>query len=126
MGLMQREDELQEIVQLVGSDALPDDQQMLLEVARLAREYFLQQNAYHEVDTYCSLDKQYKMMQAIKRFHDMAFKALRERVPVAEIAKLASKDELVKTKFERDFDSELAKVYRQMDDEFAKLMGGAQ
>jgi V/A-type H+-transporting ATPase subunit A len=74
MNILQREDELQEIVQLVGSDALPEDQQLLLEVARLIREYFLQQNAYHEVDTYCSMDKQLKMLQAIRKFHDMAFR----------------------------------------------------
>jgi V/A-type H+-transporting ATPase subunit A len=125
MELLQKEDELQEIVQLVGSDALPDDQQLLLEVARLVREYFLQQNAYHEVDTYCSFDKQYKMMQAIKKYHDMAFKALRERASVADIASIQSKDELTKTKFERDFEGELQKVYDMMEDEFAKLMGGA-
>ncbi len=125
MNILQREDELQEIVQLVGSDALPDDQQLLLEVARLIREYFLQQNAYHEVDTYCSLEKQYKMMQAIRKFNDLAFRALKERVSVEEIASVKSKDELTKTKFEADFDGELAKVYKMMEDEFAKLMGGS-
>jgi V/A-type H+-transporting ATPase subunit A len=113
MNILQREDELQEIVQLVGSDALPEDQQLLLEVARLIREYFLQQNAYHEVDTYCSMDKQLKM-----------FRALKERVPVEDIASVTSKDELTKTKFEADFDGELAKVYKMMDDEFEKLIGG--
>jgi V/A-type H+-transporting ATPase subunit A len=124
MNILQREDELQEIVQLVGSDALPEDQQLLLEVARLIREYFLQQNAYHPVDTYCSMDKQLKMMQAIRKFHDLAFRALKERVPMQDIISVASKDELTKTKFEAEFDIELQKVYDLMDKEFEDLIGG--
>jgi V/A-type H+-transporting ATPase subunit A len=126
MGLMQREDELQEIVQLVGSDTLPEDQQLLLEVARLVREYFLQQNAYHDVDTYASLEKQYKMMQAIRRYNDMAFRALKDGATIGDIIALKCKDELTKTKFEEHFDDELAKVYRMMDDEFKRLGEGSQ
>ncbi len=124
MNILQREDELQEIVQLVGSDALPEDQQLLLEVARLIREYFLQQNAYHEVDTYCSMDKQLKMMQAIRKFHDLAFRALKERVPMQDIIDVTSKDDLIKTKYEEDFDGDLQRVYGLMDKEFEDLMGG--
>ena len=60
-GLLQVEAELQEIVQLVGSDALPVDQQLTLEVARMIREYFLQQNGFHEVDAFCSVDLHYKL-----------------------------------------------------------------
>ncbi len=55
MELLQKEAELQEIVQLVGSDALPEEQKLTLEVARMIREIFLQQNAYHPVDTYSPL-----------------------------------------------------------------------
>ncbi len=126
MNLLQREDELQEIVQLVGSDTLPDDQQLVLEVARLVREYFLQQNAYHDVDTFCALDKQFKMMQAIRRFHDLSAKAIKEGATIRDIAALRSKDELTKTKFEERFDSELAKVYAMMEDEFKRLEGGSK
>jgi len=126
MNLLQREDELQEIVQLVGSDTLPDDQQLVLEVARLVREYFLQQNAYHDVDTFCALDKQYKMMQAIRRFHDLGAKAIKEGAGIRDVAALKSKDELTKTKFEEHFDEELAKVYAMMEDEFKRIGGGAR
>jgi len=126
MNLLQREDELQEIVQLVGSDTLPDDQQLVLEVARLVREFFLQQNAYHDVDTFCSLDKQYKMMQSIRRFHDLSAKAIKEGAGIRDIAALKSKDELTKTKFEEKFDEELAKVYAMMEDEFKRIGGGAR
>ena len=59
-----------------GSDALPDDEQLTLEVARMIREYFLQQNAYHEVDTYCPLQKQHDMLAAIMVYDDLARKAL--------------------------------------------------
>ena len=79
------ESELQEIVQLVGQDALPEDQQLTLEVARYLREGFLQQNAFNEVDQYCSPEKSYLIWQAIKTFADEAFTALDAGVPIDEI-----------------------------------------
>ena len=82
---LDEESELQEIVQLVGKDALPDDQQLTLEVARYLREAHLQQNALHDVDTYCEPTKTYRIMSAIKTFSDEAFEALQAGVPVDEI-----------------------------------------
>ena len=82
---LDEEGELQEIVQLVGKDALPDDQQLTLEVARYLREAYLQQNALHDVDTYCPPEKTYNIMGAIKTFNDEAFEALEAGVPVEEI-----------------------------------------
>ncbi|MFU8866592.1 ATP synthase subunit A [Natronococcus sp.] len=83
--VLDEEDELQEIVQLVGKDALPEDQQLTLEVARYLREAWLQQNAFHDVDTYCDPKKTYRMLGAIKTFNDEAFDALEAGVPVEEI-----------------------------------------
>ncbi|WP_408956938.1 ATP synthase subunit A [Natrinema sp. 74] len=83
--VLDEEDELQEIVQLVGKDALPEDQQLTLEVARFLREAWLQQNALHDVDTYCEPEKTYRMLEAIKTFNDEAFEALEAGVPVEEI-----------------------------------------
>ncbi|MFA9425626.1 ATP synthase subunit A [Natronorubrum sp. A-ect3] len=83
--VLDEEDELQEIVQLVGKDALPEDQQLTLEVARYLREAWLQQNAFHDVDTYCEPKKTYRMLLAIKTFNDEAFEALEAGVPVEEI-----------------------------------------
>lgn len=123
MDLLQRESELQEIVQLVGSDALPEDQQLVLEICRMIREYFLQQNAYHPVDTYCSFDKQYKLLKAISKYSDMATTALTAGVPMKDILSLQSKDELAKVKFEEDFDKALDVVLKKMDSEFANLGG---
>lgn len=123
MDLLQRESELQEIVQLVGSDALPEDQQLILEICRMIREYFLQQNAYHPVDTYCSFDKQYKLLKAISKYSDMATTALTAGIPMKDILALESKDELAKVKFEEDFDKALDEVMKKMDSEFANLGG---
>jgi V/A-type H+-transporting ATPase subunit A len=123
MELLQKEAELQEIVQLVGSDALPEDQQLSLEIARMVREYFLQQNAFHPVDTYCAFDKQYKLLKAISKFSDMATTALESGVPMTDIITLESKDELAKVKFEEDFETALNTVLSKMDEEFARIGG---
>jgi V/A-type H+-transporting ATPase subunit A len=123
MDLLQQESELQEIVQLVGSDALPEDQQLVLEICRMLREYFLQQNAFHPVDTYCPFDKQYKLLKAISKYSDMAQAALESGTPMKDILSVESKDELAKVKFEEDFDSALNAVMEKMDKEFAALGG---
>jgi V/A-type H+-transporting ATPase subunit A len=123
MDLLQQESELQEIVQLVGSDALPEDQQLTLEVARMVREYFLQQNAFHPVDTYCPFDKQYKLLKSITRYGELATAALESGVPMNKIITIKSKDELAKVKFEEDFDAALDVVMKKMDEEFAQIGG---
>lgn len=121
MVLLQRESELQEIVQLVGSDALPEDQQLTLEIARMIREYFLQQNAYHEVDTFCSMDKQFMMLGSIMEWGDYAQKALATGVPMAKIIGLKSKTDMAKVKFEADYKTYLANIKAQMKAEFKAL-----
>ncbi|CAJ37180.1 ATP synthase subunit A [Methanocella arvoryzae] len=121
MELLQRESELQEIVQLVGSDALPEDQQLTIEIARMIREIFLQQNAYHEVDTYCSLDKQLKMLKSIMQFGAYARTALASGVPMSKILNLNSKNDLAKVKFEANYDAYLTKVNDDMKKEFKSL-----
>lgn len=121
MEILQRESELQEIVQLVGSDALPEDQQLTLEIARMIREYFLQQNAYHEVDTFCSLKKQFMMLSEILAFGRQAKKALSTGVPMAKILALQSKNDLAKAKFESDFEKYLGDVDAKMKAEFKTL-----
>jgi len=123
MELLQKEAELQEIVQLVGSDALPEDQQLTLEIARMVREYFLQQNAYHEVDTFCPMDKQYKLLKAIMTWGDRAQTALEGGAAIGDILKLKSKDDLAKVKFEKEFDVAIAEITKSMEEEFNKLRG---
>ena len=121
MDLLQQESELQEIVQLVGSDALPPDQQLTLEITRMIREIFLQQNAFHPVDTFCPMDRQYKLLDTIQKFADKANAALESGVTMQDIVKLESKDELGKVRFDEDFEGALKKVIDKMEDEFDSL-----
>ena len=122
MKILQKEAKLQEIVQLVGSDALPEDEQLTLEMARMIREFFLQQNAYHEVDTYCSMDKQYKLLKAIRTFASYADKALKTEMSVEKIISVKSRDLLARIKFERNFDEELNKTLQVMEEDFKDVM----
>ncbi len=121
MDMLQQEAELQEIVQLVGSDALPPDQQLTLEITRMIREIFLQQNAFHPVDTFCPMDRQYKLLETIQKFADKANAALESGVTMQDIVKLESKDELGKVRFDEDFEGALKKVIDKMEDEFDSL-----
>jgi V/A-type H+-transporting ATPase subunit A len=121
MEILQKESELQEIVQLVGSDALPEDQQLTMEVARMLREIFLQQNAFHPVDTFCTMDHQYGLIKAILKYSDMANNALESGVPLEDIISVKSKDDLSKVKFEEELDKELDKVLATMDKEFETM-----
>merc|ERR1712046_250565 len=76
--ILQKEDDLQEIVQLVGKDSLSEDQKVTLEVARIIREDFLQQNGFSEYDLFCPLAKTIGMMKVIVGFHEAAQKAITE------------------------------------------------
>ncbi len=98
--LLQVEAELQEIVQLVGSDALPVDQQLTLEVARMIREFFLQQNGFHEVDAYSGLEQQYKMAKAVLTFQDSAKKALAAGGQLEDVVNVPARTNLMRDRFE--------------------------
>ena len=101
--LLQVEAELQEIVQLVGSDALPMDQQLTLEVARMIREFFLQQNGFHEVDAYSGLEQQYKMAKAILMFQDSAKKALAAGGQLEDVVNVPARTNLMRDRFEAGY-----------------------
>lgn len=92
--VLDEESELQEIVQLVGKDALPEDQQLTLEIARYLREGFLQQNAFHDVDQFSPPEKSYLIWKAIETYNDEAFDALEAGVPVEEITAIDSAPQL--------------------------------
>jgi V/A-type H+-transporting ATPase subunit A len=125
MEVLQKESELQEIVQLVGSDALPESEQVTIEVARMIREIFLQQNAYDAVDTFCDMKKQYDMMKAIKLFSVLAYAAQIAGVSPTQINTIKSKNELNQIKFIKDYKPELAKIEKDMDAEFNALRSAA-
>lgn len=98
MALLQKESELQEIVQLVGPDALPESEKAILEVTRMLREDYLQQFAFHEIDSYCPLEKQYWMLKAIVTFYNATSEALRRGVSLSQILELPFKDEIARLK----------------------------
>mgnify|MGYP003525334069 FL=1 len=121
MEVLQKEAELQEIVQLVGSDALPENEQITIEVARMIRELFLQQNGFDPVDTYCDLDKQLDMFKMIKTYADLAYAAQAAGVSPAQILAVQAKNEMPQIKFTKDYKPVLDKIYADMDKEFKAL-----
>ena len=121
MQSLQKEAELQEIVQLVGSDALPDEQKVTLEVTKMIREIFLQQNAYDPVDTYCPMARQYKMLKLIKKFSDLAQKALVAGASVDKIVAIPARERFIRSKYEETIDSELEAIDKDFDAQFKEL-----
>ncbi|HJK49551.1 MAG TPA: V-type ATP synthase subunit A [Methanocorpusculum sp.] len=121
MEVLQKEAELQEIVQLVGSDALPEAEQITIEVARMIRELFLQQNGFDPVDTYCSLDKQLDMFKMIKTYADLAYAAQAAGIPPVQILAVKAKNEMPQIKFTKEYKPVLDKIYSEMDAEFKAL-----
>lgn len=96
--LLQREAELQEIVQLVGPDALQDDQRLVIEVGKMLREDFLQQSSFSEVDAHCPMDKACGMLRAILVFYDEAGASLNRGMPMDEILNLKQVEEIARMK----------------------------
>jgi len=121
MGILQENAELEEIVMLVGSDALPEDQQVTLEVARMIINFWLAQSAFHPVDTFCPYEKQFDLLKAILQYRDHAFEALGRGVPNDVILGTPSKDALAKVRLLEDYKPELAKVMTQMESEFKAM-----
>jgi len=121
MEILQENAELEEIVMLVGSDALPEDQQLTLEVARMIINFWLAQSAFHPVDTFCPYKKQFDLLKAILQFRDHAFEALARGVPTDVILGTPSKDALAKVRLLEDYEPELAKVQAQMESEFKTM-----
>lgn len=108
MRILQEESELEEIVRLVGVDALSAKDRLTMETARIIREDFLHQNAFDEVDTYSSLEKQYLMLQVVLAYDRMARRMLAEEKPLAEIVALPVRAEIARAKYVRE--NELEKL----------------
>jgi len=125
MEILQKESELQEIVQLVGADSLPPDQQFLLEIARMLRETFLQQDSYHEVDEFHALKRQFALLNAIIRFSRLGNNAIEKGVEVDKIVKLESRVDISKVRYRKDFESKITSINENMSQEFKQLLGGA-
>ena len=99
MALLQEETSLLEVVRLVGRDTLSDEDQVKLDTTKSIREDFLQQNAFHDVDTFCPLEKQFKMLDTILYFYDKCQEALEKGVYFSEIEKLDVKENIARMKY---------------------------
>jgi V/A-type H+-transporting ATPase subunit A len=126
--ILQREDTLKEIVRLLGPEALPDEEKLVLEVARMIKIGILQQNSFDKIDTYCSPEKQVKLVKLMVKFFKEAQKALKAEVPLADIRAMPIIPSLLKAKFDIPEDqlAKLADLDKQLDDGFRKLAGGAK
>ena len=123
--LLLQENNLMQIVKLIGSDVLPDDQKLTIEIARVIRVGFLQQNAFHAVDTYVPLEKQLKMMETILYLYDKCAALVAKQVPVSRLLATGLFDELVKMKYEVPND-DFSKLDAMQKDIDAKLAAVAQ
>jgi V/A-type H+-transporting ATPase subunit A len=97
--LLQEEAELNEIVQLVGVDSLSFDDRMKLEVCKSIREDYLHQNAFHEVDTYTSMNKQYKLLKLILSYYDYGLEGIKKGAPFSKIAGLPEREDIGRFKY---------------------------
>ena len=123
MHMLQQESDLQEIVQLVGKDALSPGDQLTLEVARMLREDFLQQNAFMDVDSYTSFDRQERMLSMILRYDELAREAIAQGAQIDAILELPVRTSIAQTKYEEPdawqtafdgIDRELTEQMRQL------------
>lgn len=119
MSLLSDEASLDEIVKLVGMDALSPADRLKMEAARSIREDFLHQLAFHEVDTYTSLKKQYLMMKLVIEFYDKSLAALNDGADIELIAKMPMRESIGRFKYtkEKDIDAEYARVSAELDKE---------
>lgn len=119
MALLQKEDELQEIIRLVGPDALPPLDRIVLEGARIIREDFLQQNAYHEVDTYCPHQKQYEMLRIMLKFYHLMREAVERGAEVERLKELKAKDAIARMSKipNEEWEEKFKEIERDMEEE---------
>lgn len=127
MQILQEEAKLDEIVRLVGVDSLEYSDRLKLDVARSIREDYLHQNAFHEVDTYTSLAKQFGMLKVILKWYSGSVEALKNNVSYNELTKMNVLTTIGRMKYisENEFPEKVNEIYKEMDNEFEKLMKGA-
>ncbi|HIV40432.1 MAG TPA: V-type ATP synthase subunit A [Candidatus Mediterraneibacter guildfordensis] len=122
MTLLQEEAELEEIVKMVGMDALSPGDRLKMEAARSIREDFLHQNSFHEVDTYTSLKKQHMMMLLVNAFYDRAVQALAEGASLQKLISMPVREQIGRFKYVRE--DALDEEYRKVDEELTAQIAG--
>ena len=124
MAILQKESELEEIVRLVGKDSLSPQDQLTLEIAKVIREDFLHQNAFHDQDTYTSLKKQYLLLKLILDIEAELRGALEERIPLTRLLELPVLTQTAKAKFIAEEQPEqFAALGKKLKEEVARLRG---
>ena len=125
MDLLQKEVRLQQIVKLVGPDALPDSQNFILEVCSQFKTAFLQQNAFDEVDRYCSVEKQVKMLSVILAYYERGMDAISKGVPMVKIRRLKAVQEMSRMRLtvSNDDISSIDKIQLRLERSIAQLGG---
>ena len=127
MRLLQKESELNEIVRLVGVDALGWKDRLTLEVTRSIREDYLHQNAFDEVDTYTSLNKQYRMMQLILSYYNRGIQALDAGADFSKVSSLPVRERIGRAKYiPEDNLQEFDKIASELNDEMSALTEGGR
>lgn len=123
MEILSEEDRLSQIVKLVGPDALPDEQRLILETARLLREGFLQQNALDAVDAFSTVQKQVRMLDLILHFHERALMIVKHGAPISVIHGLPAVDTLIrmKTLVPNDELAKMDDIRSAIDDQMGQL-----
>ena len=123
--VLQREDTLKEIVRLLGPEALPDDEKLILEVARMIKIGFLQQNSFDKVDTYCSPEKQFKLLKLLVEFYKSGQRALKENASLADIRALPIISSLLKARMDVPDDQleQLDQLSHNMNEQFKNISG---
>ena len=125
--ILQEENELLEIVRLVGSDSLSYEDRITMETAKMIREDFLHQNAFHEVDTYTSIQKQYKMLELIYNYHNLANEYLKLGVGIREILELEAKEKISRAKLiAEDNMQEFDAINKELVKQFKALSAKAE
>jgi len=124
-GILQREDTLKEIVRLLGPEALPDEEKLILEVARMIKIGILQQNSFDDVDTYCSPEKQFKLMKLLVDFYNQGQQALKDGAALADIRAMPVIASLLKARMEVKDDEmdKLEKVQMEIVEQFKSVTG---
>ena len=125
MALLQDEAELEEIVKMVGMDALSAGDRLKMEAARSIREDFLHQNSFHEIDTYTSLKKQHLMMKLVLGFYDKSVEALKEGAAVNDLIKMSVREQIGRYKYtpEDQLDVQYEAVVKELAAEISGLIG---
>lgn len=118
--LLHEENKLMEIVKLIGSDVLPEDQKLVIEIARVIRVGFLQQNAYHKDDTYVPLEKQFLMMKTILCLYEFSRKAVASGVTTDALLSTGLFEKVIKIKY--DIPNDKPEMFRELDTEIAKVI----